>query len=166
MDEIDQVVVLAKRIWTRHYVPLIGLAQVEYMLERFQSSTAIKRQIEEGHEYFLIRPASTDSDLNNSSIAKAIGYMDVLKQPEANKLFLSKLYVNDDMRSHGYGRQLFNHALGLARHHNLSILWLTVYKFNPSLQTYLRWNMVNTGSIVKDIGDGFVMDDYQLEIAV
>jgi GNAT superfamily N-acetyltransferase len=155
--EIEQIATLARRIWTQHYVPIIGAAQVEYMLQRFQSATAIKQQIDEGHEYFSICMNAGDD---------AVGYMDVVAQPASGKLFLSKLYVSDDARGNGLGRQLFDHALALARQRRLSTLWLTVNKFNPSLQIYLRWGMVNAGSIVKEIGYGFVMDDYQLELAV
>ena len=155
--EIEQVATLARYIWTEHYVPIIGSTQVEYMLDRFQSAAAIKQQINDGHEYFLIRVTPDDA---------VVGYMDVVTQPDASKLFLSKLYVSVGARGNGLGRQLFDHARTLARQRNLATLWLTVNKFNPSLQTYLRWGMVNTGSIVKDIGNGFVMDDYQLEISV
>jgi len=155
--EIEQVATLARLIWTQHYVPIIGTAQVDYMLDRFQSVSAIKKQIEDGHEYFLIRKDTRDA---------AVGYMDVLTQPDSGKLFLSKLYVRNDARGHGLGRQLFDHALSFAQQRHLSTLWLTVNKFNPSLHIYLRWGMVNVGSIVKDIGDGFVMDDYQLEFKV
>jgi ribosomal protein S18 acetylase RimI-like enzyme len=156
--EIEHVAMLARRIWTQHYVPIIGLAQVEYMLERFQSVAAIAQQIESGHQYFFIRPATTD--------IYAAGYMDVVAQPESNRLFLSKLYVIDELRCRGFGRQLFEHALTMTQRQNFSALWLTVNKLNPSLQIYLRWGMVNKGSVVKDIGNGFVMDDYQLEITV
>jgi len=155
--DIEDVAALAHRIWKQHYVPIIGLAQVEYMLERFQSASAIAQQIEAGHEYFLIHP--TDD-------VGAVGYMDVVIQPSANKLFLSKLYVADEVRGRGFGRQLFDHAIMLARQRKLATLWLTVNKFNPSLHIYLQWGMVNTGSIVKGIGGGFVMDDFQLEMPV
>ena len=43
--QIAAVAALARETWTRHYVPIIGVAQVEYMLEKFQSEEAIARQI-------------------------------------------------------------------------------------------------------------------------
>ncbi|NCA83730.1 MAG: GNAT family N-acetyltransferase, partial [Opitutae bacterium] len=51
-EPIAAVAALAREIWTQHYVPIIGAAQVEYMLEKFQSAEAIARQLAgEGYEY-------------------------------------------------------------------------------------------------------------------
>ncbi len=38
---VDVVSALAREIWSGHYTPIIGLAQVEYMLGAYQSSAAI-----------------------------------------------------------------------------------------------------------------------------
>ena len=43
---VDVVVEIAAEIWTEHFTPIIGSEQVEYMLNKFQSSQAITRQIE------------------------------------------------------------------------------------------------------------------------
>ena len=43
--QIETVVELAKEIWTEHYVPIIGIEQVEYMLAKSQSFDAISNQI-------------------------------------------------------------------------------------------------------------------------
>jgi len=161
--DIEHVAGLAHRIWTEHYTPIIGSAQVEYMLERFQSAVAIARQIHEGHQYFLLYPhADVSTDIANATPA---AYLDVVSQFDLGKLFLSKLYVAQEARGRGFGRQLFEYSRELARQQHLSTLYLTVNKFNPTLHIYLQWGMVNVGPVVRDIGNGFVMDDYQLEMA-
>ena len=43
--DFKTISVLAKNIWTEHYTPIIGLDQVNYMLEKFQSEIAIQNQI-------------------------------------------------------------------------------------------------------------------------
>ena len=45
---------LAHTIWREHYIPIIGKAQVDYMLDKFQSTSAIQEQIDTGFEYFWI----------------------------------------------------------------------------------------------------------------
>ena len=161
--EIQQVVVLAQQIWTEHYVPIIGQSQVQYMLENFQSEAAISEQIAQGHEYFLAMTPGQSPGLDH---CVPMGYMDIVGQPESNKLFLSKLYVVAAARGSGIGRNMFDFAVKMLRQRKLQTLWLTVNKFNPSLDVYLHWGMINTGSVVKAIGAGFVMDDYLLELAV
>ena len=42
-SQVRAVAVLALEIWRQHYTPILGTAQVEYMLTRFQSVDAIDR---------------------------------------------------------------------------------------------------------------------------
>ena len=44
-DEIQRTAMLAKEIWQQHFTPIIGADQVVYMLDKFQSAKAMKRQI-------------------------------------------------------------------------------------------------------------------------
>ncbi|OUS31821.1 hypothetical protein A9Q98_02535 [Thalassotalea sp. 42_200_T64] len=54
-QDIDQVIDIARIIWTEHYTPIIGIEQVEYMLSNFQSAQTITEQISTGnHQYYLI----------------------------------------------------------------------------------------------------------------
>ena len=53
-QQIEAVAGLAHEIWYEYYVPLIGRAQVDYMVAKFQSSGAVAEQLREGYEYFLI----------------------------------------------------------------------------------------------------------------
>ena len=54
-EQIAGVEALAFEIWHEHYIPIIGVKQVEYMLKKFQSQEAISEQIEEGCSYYLIK---------------------------------------------------------------------------------------------------------------
>ncbi len=65
-QQIEAVARLAREIWPKHYVPIIGQPQVDYMLERFQSELAIARQIAGGVDYVLVLRKG-----------KAVGYSDV-----------------------------------------------------------------------------------------
>lgn len=160
-QEIAAVVSLALQIWPEYYIPIIGVGQVEYMLRHIQSSEAIQAQIKQGHQYFLVKIKEANSPRSTS-----IGYFAVALQAETGRLFISKLYLLAAYRGRGLGRVLLDKINAIARQHQLSALWLTVNKTNPAYRTYLNWGFVNKGSIVKDIGSGFVMDDYQMEKAV
>lgn len=52
--QIQEISNLASVIWHEHFTPIIGIQQVEYMLEKFQSFHALKEQMETGYEYFQI----------------------------------------------------------------------------------------------------------------
>jgi ribosomal protein S18 acetylase RimI-like enzyme len=142
---------LAKEIWTEHYTPIIGKEQVEYMLERFQSGQAIVQQISLGILYFLI---TADEEL--------VGY--IALHPMSDELFLSKIYVRSDQRGRGYGKKAIQFAETLAHARRLKKIILTVNKNNiDSIKAYERMGFKNTGSLIQDIGNGFVMDDYKME---
>ena len=150
-EQIAIVESLAREIWTEHYTPIIGRQQVDYMLDRFQSRQAIHDQIKGGVLYFLIRAADV-----------FIGYMAV--QPKEDELFLSKIYVRSSDRRKGYGRRAVRFAESLAKERNLRKVVLTVNKNNvDSIKAYERTGFKNAGSLIQDIGNGFVMDDYKME---
>jgi len=151
-EQIARVVQLAREIWTEHYLPIIGQAQIDYMLARLQSAAAIAAQIAAGDEYFLLRRQD-----------QWLGYAAVRTDADARRLFVSKLYLLKTVRGQGLGRASMNHLAQMARQRGLSKLWLTVNKRNPALMAYLRIGFVTVGAEVADIGGGYVMDDYQLE---
>ena len=45
-SECNAISELANTIWKEHYTPIIGVDQVNYMLEKFQSSKVIFKQIQ------------------------------------------------------------------------------------------------------------------------
>jgi len=50
-----------------------------------------------------------------------------------------------------------------AKLYHLKIIMLTVNKNNTNaIRTYEKLGFINVGPVVKDIGNGFIMDDYQM----
>jgi GNAT superfamily N-acetyltransferase len=143
---------LAAQIWEEYYVPLIGRAQVDYMVEKFQSAPAMRRQIDNGYEYFAVRRGE-----------RLIGYFAIQCERDAKRLFISKLYLDKSSRGAGTGRRCLEFIEELARQRGLTLLWLTVNKGNPTVQRYQRLGFRIAEEIVIDIGSGFVMDDYRME---
>jgi len=149
-EEVGAVEALAREIWTEHFTPIIGPAQVEYMLEKFQSRAAISGQIREGYSYFLLEERGS-----------RIGYLAV--QPRGEDLFLSKIYVKASERGRGCGRAAVRFAERFAAERNLTRMMLTVNKDNTgSIKAYERLGFEKIAAAVQDIGGGFVMDDYHM----
>jgi len=151
-NNIKALCAIAREIWTEHYIPIIGKAQVEYMLEKFQSEEAISNQIEnEGMLYYLLKVKY-----------KYLGY--IAFQVNGPELFLSKLYVLYVERGKGYGRKAMEFIEKVAAERNLGKIILTVNKNNClAISVYEKMGFEKKGSLVKDIGGGFAMDDFFLE---
>jgi len=150
-DQINAIENLAYDIWYQHYTPIIGKHQVAYMLEQFQSVEAMTEQIKNGFLYFLILDDNVP-----------VGYMSVELHSET--LFLSKFYVIEAERGKGYGRTMIAFLEALAKEKSLNKISLTVNKYNTgSIKMYEKVGFVISGTVVQDIGEGFIMDDYQME---
>ena len=100
--EIKETSTLAAIIWKEHFTPLIGSAQVEYMLEKFQSERAIQQQIENGYLYFALMLGK-----------KQIGYTGL--RLDTDCLFLSKLYIQKEYRGNGFSRLMIAEAEKIAK---------------------------------------------------
>ena len=152
-SDIEEVVILAKEIWFEHYTPIIGRAQVIYMTDLFQSFEAISRHInKEDYSYYFI--------INENN--KIIGYFAVVQQE--NNLFLSKLYIKEVQRGKGVGKSVIDFISNIAINKNLNKITLTVNKYNKnSIKFYKRNGFITVSSIIFDLGNGYFMDDFQME---
>ena len=142
---------LASVIWREHYIPITGEGQVEHMLEKYQSAKAISNQVEDGFQYFT---------LYYNKIP--VGYLSIKK--ENNSLFLSKIYVLKEYRGKKIGKTAMLFIEDKANALNCTKVVLTVNKNNTnSILAYEKFGFKNLGSVVKDIGSSYVMDDYKME---
>lgn len=150
--QLQEIAALAEIIWHEHFTPIIGEAQVIYMVDKFQSFHALKEQLEEGYEYYRI---FDDGEF--------VGYTGI--HPENGRLFLSKLYVKKDARGRHLATKAIQFLKGICRERNLRSIWLTCNKHNDnSLAVYdhLGFSVIDTQEA--DIGNGFIMDDYIMEL--
>ncbi len=92
-QDAPAIAVMARKIWSEHYTPVIGKAQVDYMLVKFQSPEAISEQINNGYEYYLVRQNGQN-----------VGYFALVPCKAGNRAQLSKIYVSANARRTGIGQ--------------------------------------------------------------
>lgn len=155
-EQIETVAQIAAPIWHATYDPITGVSATKYMIEQFQSVPAIRRQMnEEGYEYYLM--------LSGGVPAGFIG----LVPHKDGKMFLSKLYVADPFRKQGLPRAAFAFIRNLCKVEGLDKIYLTVNKKNlHAIEVYKHFGFYQIDAVVTDIGSGFVMDDYILQMDV
>jgi GNAT superfamily N-acetyltransferase len=153
--QVADIARMAREVWNEYYVPLIGQAQVDYMVAKFQSAEAMQSQIDSGYEYFHIQQSGGN-----------VGYTAIRHDSADARVFISKLYLLAAYRRSGAGRQILALVECMARERGATRLWLTVNKGNPSVQAYERLGFRIVEALVMDIGHGYVMDDYKMEKAV
>lgn len=142
---------LAQTIWREHYTPIIGSNQVEYMLANFQSVAVMQEQIYNGYNYYLMIYRG-----------EPVGYLATRK--DADALFLSKIYVLKDYRGKGIAGTAMDFVVSDTKKARLGLIRLTVNKNNTgSIHAYEKMGFQNMGSVVTEIGEGYVMDDFVME---
>ncbi len=151
--ELKSVAELACGIWHECFAGIISAEQIDYMVDRFQSYEAMKRQIsEQDYTYFSVYD---DDELS--------GYFAV--KPESDdRYFLSKLYLKKEKRGRGIASEMLRKVFSEAASHGKKRVYLTVNKRNEhAIAVYRKTGFVVIDEPVSDIGNGFVMDDYVME---
>lgn len=149
--QIHELSNLANEIWHEHFPAILTDEQIDYMVDKFQSSHALTSQIQSGYEYFQLY-------LEHSFA----GYIGI--HAEENSLFLSKLYLKKDCRGQHLSTRAFEFLKTLCKERCLKKIWLTCNKYNShTLDVYRHLGFQTTRSEVTDIGNGYVMDDYIME---
>ena len=149
-EELRANAELAAAVWREHFHGIISDEQIEYMLLKFQSFDAMKRQTDSEHyEYYGLFDDGVQ-----------LGYFAVADNSDGT-LFLSKLYLKKSARGKGYASQMFERIKEIGRQRGLGSVWLTVNRHNDgSVAVYRHWGMKVIREQKADIGSGFVMDDY------
>lgn len=154
-EEIKMLAELASEIWHEFFPCILKEEQIVYMVQKFQSIGALQEQIQSGYQYYII-----------AYKGEKAGYFGVCPQTD-DSLFLSKLYVKKEFRGNGIARIAFKKILEIARNERKKFVWLTVNKYNTqAIKVYQHFGMQNIRSEVKEIGEGFVMDDYVFSLQI
>ena len=150
-DELAELEKVAVKVWHQSYDGLIGVDQVNYMIAMFQNEAAFRKQISEGYIY---RGLYVDD--------KLVGYTGSVR--EENRIFISKLYLLEEYRGLGLGRKLLEDVIAIYPQYRS--FYLTVNKHNPTFGMYEHFGFKVIDAVVSDIGSGYVMDDYIMQLDV
>lgn len=151
-DQLRRAADIADSIWHEYFPKILSPEQIDFMVEKFCSFEAEKENLKEGYEYYFIKKGGND-----------VGYTAI--KPDGDRLFLSKLYLKKEERGKKYARKALEQLIDIARERSLRAIWLTVNKYNDTtIAAYKAMGFVTIGDGVTDIGNGFVMDDYFMEL--
>ena len=145
--DIPVIYELADRIWRKHYTPIIGISQVEYMLKKMYSTESILEQMQDQQQYTIAYAEG-----------KAIGYSSISTKDNKN-YFLHKFYIDTDKQGRGVGSEFFNSMLTTIP--TVQTIELTVNRMNyKAINFYFKNGFVIRDIADFDIGEGFFMNDF------
>jgi ribosomal protein S18 acetylase RimI-like enzyme len=155
--EIEQLAALAAEIWNEYWPALIGQAQTDYMVEKFQSAPAITRDMaENAYEYWFVKTTGEN--------ARIVGFTGGHVEPETNRFFISKIYLLAAERGRHFASKVITFYVDLCHARGLDAMYLTVNKHNElGIRAYTAKGFDVIDKAETDIGAGFIMDDYIME---
>jgi GNAT superfamily N-acetyltransferase len=153
-DDIFLVNQLAHDIWPHAFRDILEKDQIDYMLDWMYNINTLQEQAQIGHLYYIVK---------EHGIAKGFVGLEP-NYPDADMLRIHKLYLLPESQGKGLGRVLLNKAIDVAFDLDIHTLHLNVNRFNKAVQFYEHCGFKITGEENIDIGKGYLMEDYIMEL--
>jgi GNAT superfamily N-acetyltransferase len=142
-------------IWPQTYGSIISKEQLDYMLDMIYSPASLQKQMEqEGCSFIIVYD-------NRVPVAFA-SYNEV--KPQTWKL--NKIYILPSQQGKGTGKFIINHITDEIKTLHAKALQLQVNRHNKAKDFYekLGFTIIETADF--DIGNGFFMNDYVMELSL
>jgi ribosomal protein S18 acetylase RimI-like enzyme len=146
---------LSSRIWLEHYPGIITHEQIDYMLGNMYAEEVIRDEIaSKGYRYVIVADGTAP-----------IGYIAYRHEETTRTVLISKLYLLPSLHGKGIGRRMLLSVKEEAIRQGAMLVYLFVNKNNSkAIKAYERFGFIKAESVVTDIGGGFLMDDYRMEL--
>lgn len=151
LRDVERVSALAREIWFAHYPGIISVEQIEYMLAQRYDSAFIRSELAQGDCWWDV--LACDGEI--------AGFASCFMADESAAMKLDKLYIHPRHQRRGYGGMLIGHVCARAAGLGCRRVVLAVNRNNRhAIAAYTKHGFEIREAVMKEIGNGFVMDDY------
>jgi GNAT superfamily N-acetyltransferase len=152
LTDIPVIQQIAEKAWRPTYGHILTEEQTIYMLDMMYGSEVLMKQIGSAIEFYLAE--------NEKQV---IGYFSI-EIVEPGKMKLHKIYLDPSQKSKGAGSLIIDFIKQLANQEYVNQIELNVNKLNSAVQFYEKKGFFRAKEMVLDIGNGYVMDDYVMQL--
>ncbi len=145
---------LAYAIWPSTYGEILSSEQLNYMLDNFYSVENLENQMNNGQIFELL--------LEDTNVVGFVAYEFNCK--ETGSLKIHKIYLLPETQGKGFGKFMIDEVIEIAKSNNQKGVFLNVNKYNKAQFFYNKLGFTITNEEVIDIGNNYIMDDYQMEL--
>ncbi len=157
LDDINTIGFLAQQIWPETYGKIISPEQMQYMMDLFYSPASLRSQMLDDHHQFVIVEQDEEA-IGFASWGVIVNETGVFK--------LHKIYVLPGRQGKGLGRTVLQFIFDTIRQEGAIGLRLNVNRYNKAKQFYERMGFAVLREEDIDIGNGYFMNDFVMEIQV
>jgi len=151
LEDIPVIQNIVRETWPRAYTSILGEEQVNYMLQKFYSTSSLTDQFKNNHYFFL----AIKDNLPVGFAAFSNVYDDIYK--------LQKLYVLPSEQKTGAGKALLLTVEKESKNMGAVKLQLNVNRKNNAKTFYEKNGFAVIRQEDIDIEDGFFMNDFIME---
>lgn len=156
VNQLPIIIELTKKIWPVAYGTILSKAQLDYMIDRFYNENVLSQLMDKGHVFYLAQ------DENENFV----GFLSFEINSAPHKTKIHKIYVLPEIQGTGLGKQFFELVKEKAKENNQKAIFLNVNKYNNAFHFYTKLGFTIIKDEVIDIGEGYVMDDYVMELGI
>jgi GNAT superfamily N-acetyltransferase len=153
-EDIPLIRKLTFDVWPQTYAAILSQEQLTYMLEMMYSETSLKQQMDKGNQFIIV-----------CDDAEPVGFAAYMqKEPDVFKL--DKIYVLPSQQGKGTGKFVIDYIINIGKQQGVKTLLLQVNRHNKAKSFYEKVGFVVTEETDFDIGNGYFMNDYVMELII
>ena len=156
-DNFTSIRAIAEEVWPIAYGAILSQAQLDYMMEMMYSIPSLQKQANEKDNHFILA-------MENENTVGFAAYE--FNYDGKTKTKIHKIYILSNQQGKGIGRILIDYITNQARQNRQEALLLNVNKNNVAQHFYKKMGFEISYEEVIDIGNGYVMDDFVMEISI
>ena len=154
ISDLETIRKLAYKIWPSAYEKILGKAQLDYMLCKIYSASSLQHQFSVlKHQFILVFEDK-----------KPIGFAAFSAHINPFVYHLNKIYVLPDQQGKNVGKQILNYVINEIKKTGATSLQLNVNRHNKALHFYEKQGFKIIRKEDIDIGEGYFMNDYVMEL--
>lgn len=145
---------LTFKVWPQTYAAILSREQIEYMLEMMYSELSLQKQMGEGAQFLIVYDKTGP-----------VGFASY-QQTQSKVYKLHKIYVLPSQQGKGTGKYLVNYIINDIRRKGATALQLQVNRSNKAKEFYEKLGFSVIEEADFDIGGGYFMNDYVMEMKI
>ena len=152
--DIPLIQQLTYAVWPYTYKDILTQEQVDYMLNMMYSTSALSKQMNDGHQFIFIQEENKNIAFASYAYYKSSVYK------------LHKIYALPDQQGKGIGKFIINHITAQIKPLGATVLQLNVNRYNKAKGFYEKLGFKIISEEDSDIGNNYLMNDYVMELSL
>lgn len=155
-ENFNAVKAIAEEVWPIAYGSILSQEQLDYMMEMMYSVASLQKQAAANKQFILANENETP-----------VGFASYeFNYDGASKTKIHKIYILSNQQGKGIGKKLIDYITQQALENNQKAVVLNVNRNNSAQHFYQKLGFEIKSQEDIDIGNGYLMEDYVMEISI